>query len=151
MRSLSRTLVGLAVAGGLLILPITQSTYAASSSTHHGMMPQRLSAIAAVEGVTVSVLQQDLKAGQTLLHIAQDAHSTSASSAHSLAIALLAPTKTRLDQAVTAHHLTQAQENQRYTALLARWTTLVTTPHPQLGGFTGSNGKQGHWHGKPKA
>jgi hypothetical protein len=141
MRSIPRTIAGLVVAGCLL-LPATQITHAAPSvpSAQQGTWSGRLNAIAAVEGVTPRVLQQDLQAGQTLLQIAVAAHSAHASSAQALAAALLAPAKSRLDQAVAAGRVTQAQETQRYSAMLSRVTILVTTPHPRLFGGLGNHG-----------
>jgi hypothetical protein len=129
-------LASLALAGSLLILPVTQITHAAPSqpgaaATQRARLPLSLAYVASVEGVTPQVLRQDLQAGQTLLQIAQAAHSQYASSAQTLATALLKPVKSRLDNAVSAHRITQAQENQRYAALLNRVTTLVTTAHPQ--------------------
>jgi hypothetical protein len=84
-----------------------------------------------------------------LLQIAQNAHSQYASSAQTLATALLAPVKSQLDKAVSAHRITQAQEDQRYNALLSRVTRLVTTPHPQqlLGQFRGQTGPSNGQHG----
>jgi hypothetical protein len=146
MRSIPRTIAGLVVAGCLL-LPATQITHAApgAPSTQQGTSSGRLSAIAAVEGVTPQALQQDLQAGQTLLQIAVAAHSAHASSAQALAAALLAPAKSRLDQAVTAGRITQAQDDQSYSTMLSRVTVLVTTPHPRLfGGLGNLGGLQGH-------
>jgi hypothetical protein len=136
LRPISRTLAGLALAGSLLVFPVAQITQAApanpgATGAQRAHLPLSLSYIASVEGVTPQVLQQDLQAGQTLLQIAQAAHSQYASSAQMLATALLAPVKSRMDEAVSAHRITQAQENQRYDALLAGVTKLVATPHPQ--------------------
>ena len=94
-------------------------------SSHAGAA---LAKIAAVEGVTPQVLQQDLNQGETLLQIA----GTKYADANALAIALLAPQKVRLDAAVTAGRTTASQEAARYDALLSKMETLVVTPHPVL-------------------
>jgi hypothetical protein len=142
-------MAGLVVAGSLLILPAAQITQAAPASpgTHRGTSSLSLAYVASVEGVTPQVLQQDLQAGQTLLQIAQTAHSKYASSAQTLATALLAQVKSGLDKAVTAGRISQTQENQRYGSLLAKMTTVVTTPHPTLP-LGRSSGKAGT-HGQP--
>jgi hypothetical protein len=82
--------------------------------------------IASVEGVTPQVLRQDLQQGQTLLQIANGTYAD----ANTLATALLAPVKTKLDAAVSAGKITAAREELAYTTLLARTTVLVVTPHP---------------------
>jgi len=91
----------------------------------HGLLAR----VATVEGVTPKALRQDLKQGATLVSIAGSKYA----SAGDLAVALLAPEKTKLDQAVTAQHLTAAQETVKYTALLSKVTTLAATPHPLHG------------------
>jgi hypothetical protein len=144
-RSFQRVAAGLVLAGSLLILPAAQITHAASGTGHtrgHYGGFMSLSSIAKVEGVTPTLLQQDLAKGQTLLQIAKANHSKYATSAQALATELLAPFKTRMQQAVTAHYMTQAQETQRYNTMLKRWTALVTTPHPQLFGYAGTTRPQ---------
>ncbi len=113
-------------------------------SSHAGAA---LARIAAVEGVTPQVLQQDLSQGETLLQIA----STKYTSAAALATALLAPQKARLDAAVTAGRTTASQETARYNALLTKMETLVVTPHPTLaatGSMGGFRGRSIGWNTK---
>jgi hypothetical protein len=94
----------------------------------HAEVGFTLDAVAAVLGVTPTVLQQDLQAGQTLLQIAGSKYS----SAQDLATALLVNLKTKLDHVVAAGTLTADQENQIYQAALTKAEALVTTPHPDL-------------------
>jgi hypothetical protein len=151
LRSIPRAIAGLALAGSLFVLPAAQITRAAPATagprgTHQGTPPISLTYVASVEGVTPQVLQQDLQAGQTLLQIAQAAHSKYASSAQVLATALLAQVKSQLDQAASSGRISQAQASQRYNALLSSVTKLVTTPHPQLrGAFRTGAGTQGRF------
>ncbi len=106
-----------------------------------------LAEIAAVEGVTPQVLQQDLNQGETLWQIAGSKYAN----ANALAIALLAPQKARLDAAVTAGRTTASQEAARYNALLSKMETLVVTPHPKLaaaGSMGGFRGRSMGWSTK---
>jgi hypothetical protein len=117
--------------------PGTPAGTGTARSNHAGAA---LARIAAVEGVTPQVLQQDLTQGETLLQIA----GTKYANANALAIALLAPQKARLDAAVTAGRTTASQETARYNALLTKMETLVVTPHPRLA----AAGSQGSFRGR---
>jgi hypothetical protein len=69
--------------------------------------------------VSVSDLQQDLKGGKDLADVVGSVNGRTVAG---LVTALEAPAKTKLDAAVTAGTITQAQE----TAILARMTTALT-------------------------
>jgi hypothetical protein len=69
-------------------------------------------------GMSVSDLQAALKSGKSLADVAKD----KGKSVDDLVTALLAPAKTKLDQAVTDKQITQAQE----TAILNHMTTALT-------------------------
>jgi hypothetical protein len=158
-------LAGLALVGSLTLLPISGAVHAAPAPgranntngtqiviqipdpTAQGQieLSMRLENIAAVEGVSTTVLQQDLLAGETLLQIAGSRYS----SAQALATALLANVKLKMDRAVAAGMTTAAQESQQYAAFLSAVETLVTTPHPRLTTRTdGSSGKGANPSGK---
>ena len=125
LQSLTVAIVG----SGLVALVLAGVASAARGSQAAPPSPARapiVAYIASVEGVTPTVLKQELKAGKTLLQIAGGKYS----SAGDLATALLAPVKTRLDAAVKTKRLTAAQETAVYTPLRARMTQLVVTPHP---------------------
>jgi hypothetical protein len=95
--------------------------------------------IASYLGITQAQLQTALASGKSLAQVAQ-AHGKTADG---LVAALVATTKTRLDKAVAAKHLTAPQEK----AILARMQDFIksavngTAPHPwsygmpRLGGF----------------
>lgn len=100
-----------------------------------------LSAAASYLGISSSELLSDLRSGKTL---AQVADATSGKSASGLIQALVAAEKQRLDAAVAAGKLTQAQEDTIVSGLQQRVTDLVNGtlrmhrggPH---GGWMGSS------------
>ena len=81
--------------------------------------PGPLQTAATYLGVSVSTLQSDLKAGQTLAQVATAQGKT----ADGLIAALVAVAKTSLDAQVTAGTITQAQEG----TILANVTTQITS------------------------
>jgi hypothetical protein len=139
-------LAGLALAAGLVALPATPATLAASLAARpvaaqHDAPPAdggkradaargggELDYVASVVGVTPDVLAQDLNAGQTLLQIAGGKFA----SADALADALAAPLKRKLDAAVAAGKMTAAQEADAYAQMHAAFARLAVTPHPDL-------------------
>ena len=135
MRHPARFFTGLVCTAGLILLPAGSALHAAPTAAKGGVPMKQAATIAfpieylaSVEGVSVTLLQQDLQAGQTLLHIA----STRYSSAAALATALLAPDKLKLDRAASGGTFTPAEANQQYSALLNATETLLVTPHPAL-------------------
>src|SRR5260370_34298532 len=124
MRHRCRLLPGLVLAGGLALVPAAGTLHAAPATGKGAAAEVRENGqprvffppdyIASVEGVSTTVLQQDLQAGQTLLQIAGSKYS----SASDLATALVAPFKMKLDRVVAAGKLTADQESQQYAALL---------------------------------
>ena len=93
-------------------------------------------------GVSQSDLQTDLQSGKTL---AQIANATSGKSSSGLIAALVAASKTRLEAAVTAGTLTQAQADQFTAILKERVTGMVNGVRPAHGGF----GRPGGFGGTP--
>lgn len=100
-----------------------------------------LAGVAAYLGITVDALRADLQSGKTL---AQVADATSGKSAAGLISVLAAAETSRLDKAVSAGKLTEAQE----TALLAnfqiRITALVNGTKPTFSGPGKGFGFPGH-------
>lgn len=146
-------IVGLLLALGLAATPLAHSAFAqrggpkikvnANGTTSGPKSNGVLTFVASVVGVTPSVLQADLKAGQTLLQIAGSKYA----SADDLATALLAPVKTKLDSATTTNKLSATQANSLYTRAHTAVAKLVVTPHPALGAvFAAVHGTQGQ-HG----
>ena len=133
MHRTQKGILAAVLGAGVLGLSVTGGAFAARGH-HTSSLPQgqgRLAGyIASVEGVTPTVLKQDLKAGKNLLQIDQTDGNKKYTSADALATALLAPLKTRLDAAVTGNHLTGAQETAIYSRLHTRLATLVVTAHP---------------------
>jgi hypothetical protein len=99
-----------------------------------------LSAAASYLGLTVAQLRTQLEAGKTL---AQIADATSGKSAAGLIDALVTATKTKLDAAVSAGKLTQAQEDTITANLKQLVTDLVNGTRPALAG----PGFRGGWPG----
>ena len=83
-------------------------------------------------GVSESDLQTGLQSGKTL---AQIANATNGRSSSGLIAALVAAAKTRLETAVTARTLTQAQADQFAALLKERITDMVNGVRPTHGGF----------------
>ena len=102
------TLAAVALAGSIL----TVGAHTASAAPRPRPVvrvvteAQVLRSVALVEGVTPQVLTADLQQGMTLLQIANGKYADAAD----LATSLLAPTKARLDTAVTAGAISEAQE-----------------------------------------
>jgi hypothetical protein len=155
MNRLRMTIVGLMLALIVAAVPMSKSAFAAHSGgpkaahTAGGTAGTTLKGngvvayVAAVVGVTPTVLQADLKAGQTLLQIA----GTKYASADALATALLAPVKTKLDQAASTNKLSSTQAGTLYTQAHTAVAKLVVTPHPALGAvFAAVHGARGQ-HG----
>jgi hypothetical protein len=86
-----------------------------------------LQAAATYLGVSVDVLQADLKAGQSL---AQVADATAGKSSAGLIAALTADAQAKLDAAVAAGKLTAAQEQALSARLTAAVTKLVNATRP---------------------
>jgi hypothetical protein len=80
-------------------------------------------AAAAYLGLTEAQLHSELESGKTLAEVAQ-AHGKSVGG---LIDALVNATKKRLDEAVTAGHLTKAQEDEMLSGLRARISDLVNS------------------------
>jgi hypothetical protein len=97
-----------------------------------------LAAAATYLGLTTQQLFQDLQSGKTL---AQIANSTSGKSASGLIDAMVAAERQRLDQAVQAGSLTQAQADQLESRITARVTAMVNG--------TGFGGRGGGFGGPP--
>lgn len=143
MNRIRMALLGLILALGLTSVPLAHSALAAhkggtrlttqagspTSKTPGNRGNSVLTYVASVVGVTPTVLQADLQAGQTLLQIAGSKYA----SADALATALLAPVKTKLDQATSSAKLSATQANTLYTQTHATVAKLVVTPHPSLG------------------
>jgi hypothetical protein len=141
MNRIRMALLGLILALGLVSVPLAHSALAAHKggtklTTQAGTpkAPSNRGAglaayVASVLGVTPAVLQTDLQAGQTLLQIAGSKYA----SADALATALLAPVKTKLDQAAGSNKLSATQASTLYTQAHAAVAKLVVTPHPALG------------------
>jgi hypothetical protein len=145
MNRMRMTLVGLMLALTVAAVPLAQSAFAAHSGrakANHGAAGAKATTlkvttvkrsgvvayVASVVGVTPTVLHADLKAGQTLLQIA----GTKFASADALATALLAPVKTRLNQAAAGNKLSATQASTLYTRVHTAAAKLVVTPHPAL-------------------
>jgi hypothetical protein len=160
MNRLRMTLVGLTLALGLAAVPLAHSAFAAhsgGSKAKHGAVVTKTTTqqatalkgngvvayVASALGVTPTVLQADLKVGQTLLQIAGSKYA----SADALATALLAPVKTNLDQATSSNKLSATQAGALYTQAHTAVAKLVVTPHPALGAvFAAVHGARGQ-HG----
>lgn len=145
MNRMRMALIGLMLALGLASVPLAHSAFAARSGgtkvTNRATRTRTaghlgngiVTYVAAVVGVTPTVLQADLKAGQTLLQIAGSKYA----SADDLATALLAPVKTKLDKATSSNKLSATQATTLYTQVHNAVATLVVTPHPALGAIIG--------------
>jgi hypothetical protein len=134
MNRIRLSLGALVLVIGTIGAPAANSVFAQSSAPRAAHTHQGVTAyVASVVGVTPTVLQQDLQAGQTLLQIA----GTRFPSADALATTLLAPLKSQLDKAVSANKLTPSREAAIYSALHARVAQLVVTPHPSLAALFG--------------
>jgi hypothetical protein len=121
------------VALGAILMGVSASVLAAAapSAKVHPKALQRgqiVNRIAAVEGVTLTVLRQDLQAGQTLLQIAGAKYA----SADDLATALLSAFQNALNTSPRASKLTASQKAALYARLHARVAHIVATPHPKL-------------------
>ena len=90
-------------------------------------------------GLSQSALQSDLQSGKTL---AQIANATSGKSSSGLIAALVTAQKTKLEAAVTAGTLTQAQADQFTAMLKDRITNMVNGVRPTHG-FGGPGGYGG--------
>jgi hypothetical protein len=113
----------------LVIVPLTALAASPLGHTRHaGHKAHVVAYIASVEGVTPAVLVKDLKAGKTLLQIA----GTRYTSADALATALLARVEVKLNHAVAAGTISQAQAKVIYARLHARVAQLVTVSHTKL-------------------
>lgn len=137
MRTITRTLAGIALTTGLALIPAARITHAAAPPVRlTACAPQGqiqipapdVASVASVVGVTPQVLQQDLASGQTILQVAGGRFA----SADDLATALLADVKTKLDHAAAAGALTAAQEAAIYAQAHSAYAQLVATPHPAL-------------------
>lgn len=119
---------------GVLALSLTGSAFAAK--THQIGTPSKTRRAFAtyVAGVVgernVTLLRADLKAGKTLLQIAEANHKFD--SADALATALLAPVKARMDRAAARNSTLAGMEATVYARLHARVVKLVQTQHPVL-------------------
>ena len=96
-----------------------------------------LAAAATYLGLSQSDLQTKLQSGKTL---AQVANSTSGKSSSGLIDALVKAEQAKLQAAVTAGTLTQAQADQLSANLKTRITNLVNGTLPARGGFGGPGG-----------
>src|SRR5438045_1757264 len=84
MRRIPRTVSALALAGSLVLLPVSGVIHAASPTSKVAAKVHETSArinltaeyIAGVLGIPVATLQQDLQAGQTILQIAGSKYSS---------------------------------------------------------------------------
>jgi hypothetical protein len=140
MNRMRMALVGLVLALGLAAVPLTHSTFAAhpghGKAGNGAIAPKTatlkgnrvVTYIASVVGVTPTVLRADIKAGQTLFQIAGNKFA----SADALATALLAPVKTKLNQAAAGNKLSTTQAGTLYTRVHTAVAKLVVTPHPAL-------------------
>jgi AraC-like DNA-binding protein len=90
-----------------------------------------LTAAADYLGLTEAQLQSQLEGGKSLAQVAQ----AQGKSVSGLVDALVAAAKTRLDEAVAAGRLTQAQETEMLDGLRDRITSLVNSAHPGGPGF----------------
>jgi hypothetical protein len=98
-------------------------------------------------GITTDVLKSDLQSGKTL---AQIADATTGKSATGLIQALVASEQSKLDAAVTAGKLTQAQEQTLLANLQQRVTDLVNGTRPAFPGPGKGFGHRGGPHdGRP--
>jgi hypothetical protein len=141
MNRIRMALLGLILALGLTSVPLAHSAFAAhkgvtkltaqagTTKTPGNRGNRILTYVASVVGVTPTVLQADLQAGQTLLQIAGSKYA----SADALATALLAPVKTQLDKAASSAKLSATQASTLYTQAHTAVAKLVVTPHPALG------------------
>ena len=100
-----------------------------------------LSAAATYLGVTVDSLRTDLAGGKTLAQVAADQKK----SVDGLVSALLDSAKSKLDAAVKAGRLTQAQEDSILSNMKQQVTDMVNGKRPSLGpsGPSGPSGPQG--------
>lgn len=86
----------------------------------------KLSAAADYLGLTEAELRSQLEGGKSLAQVAQ----AQGKSVAGLVDSLVALAKTRLDEAVAAGRLTQAQETEMLNGLRNRITSLVNSTHP---------------------
>ena len=82
-------------------------------------------------GLTEAQLRTELGSGKTLAQIAED----HGKSADGLVDALVAAAKKKLDDAVSAGHMTQAEEDEMLSGLKERITNLVNARLPAHPGF----------------
>jgi hypothetical protein len=114
-----------------------------------GMLGAGLRAVTSYLGVTQAELQSGLASGKSLAQIAKDHGKT----AEGLIAVLVATAKTRLDRAVTAKHLSSAQEQAILSKLRGLFESLVNHTPPALPhsglqhgfGFGFHNGHQSSW------
>jgi hypothetical protein len=116
-----------------------------------GPLGAGLDAVTSYLGITTDQLRSDLESGKTL---AQIANSTPGKSADGLIQALVAAGKQKLDAAVKAGKLTQAQETTILSGLKQMVTDLVNGTRPSLPGSSFGFGfghafgpPGGDWHG----
>lgn len=136
---MNRTKTMIAAAGmGVLLVAVPLTAFGASQvlgrpAAHHAAAVRH---IARIEGVTPTILRQDLKRGQTLVQIAGRKYS----SAGALATALLVRFEARLDRAVQSGVITSARADSVYQRLHARVAIIVSEQHPAF--------KMLHKHGR---
>lgn len=133
----TKTLI-LAAGMGVLLVAVPLTAFGASQvlgrpGAHHAAAVRH---IARIEGVTPTVLRQDLKNGETLVQIAGSKYS----SAGALATALLVRFEARLDRAVQSGVTTSTRADSAYQRLHARVATIASEQHPAV--------KMLHKHGR---
>jgi len=113
-----------------------------------GMVGAGLETVTSYLGITQAQLRTAVRSGKSLAQIATDNGKT----ADGLVAALVAATKSRLDEAVAAKHLTAAQENALLSKMPAFYKSLVDrTPHawsqqmPPNGGVFGFGSDRRFW------
>ena len=126
MRCSKKSSVIAAIGLILVLVPLTAVAAGHFRGDHAGFRANLARYVASVEGVSPGVLRKDLKAGKTLLQIADGRYA----SARDLTTALMARAQTRLDKTVAAGRITPLRAQTIYSRLDARVIHLVTTPHP---------------------
>jgi len=140
MKRMKMMLIALGLGGVLVGVPLTAlAASPGSGGASTGRAAGVIRYIASVEGVSPTVLRQDLKAGETLLQIAGSKYA----SADDLATALLARFKTKIRTAVAAGRVSAGQAQTTYNRMHARVAQLVVTPHPKLGTLKGGKAVHG--------
>lgn len=112
---------------------------------HHFGFFGGLDAAAGYIGVTETELRTQLENGKSLAQVAKDHGKT----ADGLIAALVADAKQKLDAAVSAKRITQAQADEMLTGLKQRITGLVNSTGDALPRFGGHNEGFRHFDGGP--